>query len=88
MYKCLISEFLESIFLERGLSKNTISSYRSDLTKAKSIIGKNLSNINNSDLQKIIKFCSKNYSLKSQNRMVSSFIHLFLYSIFVYTLIS
>ena len=72
MYKCLISEFLESIFLERGLSKNTISSYRSDLTKAKSIIGKNLSNINNSDLQKIMKFCSKNYSLKSQNRMVSS----------------
>ena len=60
MYRCLISEFLESIFLERGLSKNTISSYRSDLTKAKSIIGKNLSNINNSDLQKIIKFCSKN----------------------------
>jgi len=72
MYKCLISEFLESIFLERGLSKNTISSYRSDLTKAKSIIGKNLSNINNSDLQKIIKFCSNNYSLKSQNRMISS----------------
>ncbi len=72
MYKCLISEFLESIFLERGLSKNTISSYRSDLTKAKSIIGKNLSNINNADLQKIIKFCSNNYSLKSQNRMVSS----------------
>ena len=72
MQKCLISEFVESIFLERGLSKNTISSYRSDLTKAKSIIGKNLSNINNSDLQKIIKFCSKNYSLKSQNRMVSS----------------
>ena len=72
MYKCLISEFLESIFLERGLSKNTISSYRSDLTKVKSIIGKNLSNINNSDLQKIIKFCSNNYSLKSQTRMISS----------------
>ena len=72
MYKCLIGEFLESIFLERGLSKNTISSYRSDLKKAKSIIGKNLSNMNNSDLQKIIKFCSNNYSLKSQNRMISS----------------
>ena len=72
MYKCLIDEFLESIFLERGLSKNTISSYRSDLKKAKSIIGKNLSNMNNSDLQKIIKFCSNNYSLKSQNRMISS----------------
>ena len=73
MSKCLINEFLESIFLEKGLSQNTISSYKSDLIKAKSIINKNnLSDINNSDLKKIITFWSINYSLKSQNRMISS----------------
>ena len=76
MSKCLINEFLENIYIEKGLSDNTIISYKNDLKKAKEIINnKHLSDINENDLQKIIKFWSRNYSLKSQNRMISSLKH-------------
>jgi len=76
MSKCLINDFLKNIYIEKGLSDNTIISYKNDLKKAKEIINnKYLSDINNNDLQKIIKFWSDNYSLKSQNRMISSLKH-------------
>ena len=76
MSKCLINEFLKNIYIEKGLSDNTIISYKNDLKKAKEIINnKHLSDINKNDLQKIIKFWSSNYSLKSQNRMISSLKH-------------
>ena len=76
MSKCLINEFLKNIYIEKGLSDNTIISYKNDLKKAKEIINnKHLSDINKNDLQKIIKFWSRNYSLKSQNRMISSLKH-------------
>ena len=76
MSKCLINEFLNNIYIEKGLSDNTLISYKNDLKKAKEIINnKHLSDINKNDLQKIIKFWSSNYSLKSQNRMISSLKH-------------
>ena len=76
MSKCLINEFLKNIYIEKGLADNTIISYKNDLKKANEIIkNKYLSDINNYDLQKIIKFWSDNYSLKSQNRMISSLKH-------------
>lgn len=76
MSKCLINEFLKNIYIEKGLADNTISSYKNDLKKAKEIINnKSLSDIDNNNLQKIIKFWSDNYSLKSQNRMISSLKH-------------
>jgi len=76
MSRCLINEFLKNIYIEKGLADNTIISYKNDLKKANEIIkNKYLSDINNYDLQKIIKFWSDNYSLKSQNRMISSLKH-------------
>ena len=76
MSSCLINEFLKNIYIEKGLADNTIISYKNDLKKANEIIkNKYLSDINNYDLQKIIKFWSSNYSLKSQNRMISSLKH-------------
>mgnify|MGYP001445446388 CR=1 FL=1 len=76
MSKCLINEFLKNIYIEKGLADNTIISYKNDLKKAKEIINyKYLSDIGNSDLQKIIKVWSNKYSLKSQNRMISSLKH-------------
>ena len=76
MSNCLINEFLKNIYIEKGLADNTIIGYKNDLKKANEIINnKHLSDINNNDLQKIIKFWSDNYSLKSQNRMISSLKH-------------
>ena len=76
MSKCLINEFLKNIYIEKGLADNTIISYKNDLKKANEIINnKYLSDIDNSDLRKIIKFWSNKYSLKSQNRMISSLKH-------------
>ena len=76
MSHCLINEFLKNIYIEKGLADNTIIGYKNDLKKANEIINnKHLSDINNNDLQKIIKFWSDNYSLKSQNRMISSLKH-------------
>ena len=57
MSRCLINEFLKNIYIEKGLADNTIISYKNDLKKANEIIkNKYLSDINNYDLQKIIKF--------------------------------
>ena len=76
MSRCLINEFLRNIYIEKGLADNTIISYKNDLKKANEIIkNKYLSDINNYDLQKIIKFWSDNYSQRSQNRMISSLKH-------------
>ena len=54
MSKCLINEFLKNIYIEKGLSDNTIISYKNDLKKAKEIINnKHLSDINENDRQRL-----------------------------------
>ena len=74
MTVCLIDEYLKSIYIEKGLSNNTISSYKSDLIQAEKIINrkKNLSEIDFNDLKKIIGHWSEKFSPKTQNRMISS----------------
>ena len=74
MTVCLIDEYLKSIYIEKGLSNNTISSYKSDLIQAEKIINrkKQLSEIDFSDLKKIVRCWSEKFSPKTQNRMLSS----------------
>ena len=74
MMLCLIDEYLKSIYIEKGLSNNTISSYKSDLKQAEKIISrkKNLSEIDFDDLKKIVRRWSEKFSPKTQNRMISS----------------
>ena len=56
MSKCLINDFLKNIYIEKGLSDNTIISYKNDLKKAKEIINnKHLSDINKKDPKDLIK---------------------------------
>ena len=51
MKDILVDEFLKNNFLERGLSENTLLSYRNDLKNAGKILqNKKLSDINNNDL--------------------------------------
>ena len=40
-YSSLIQDFLEHLFVERGLSNNTISSYKSDLEQFKEFLVSN-----------------------------------------------
>ena len=74
MTVCLIDEYLKCIYIEKGLSNNTISSYKSDLMQAEKIINrkKNLSELDFNDLKKIIGHWSEKFSPKTQNRMTSS----------------
>ena len=68
MKDILVEEFLKNNFLERGLSENTLLSYRSDLKNAGKILqNKKLSDIDNNDLNKIISSWSNVFSAKSQN---------------------
>ena len=73
MKDILVEEFLKNNFLEKGLSENTLLSYRSDLKNAGKILqNKKLSDIDNNDLNKIISSWSNVFSAKSQNRMIST----------------
>ena len=65
MKDILVEEFLKNNFLERGLSENTILSYRNDLKNAGKILqNKKLSDIDSSDLNKII---SSNLIIKANH---------------------
>ena len=80
MKDLLVEDFIKSIFLEKGLSENTLLSYRNDLNNAANIIkSKKLSDIDDNDLMKIISKWSKNFSVKSQNRMMSSLKQFFIW---------
>ena len=80
MKDILVEEFLKNNFLEKGLSENTLLSYRSDLKNAEKILqNKKLSDIDNKDLNKIISAWSNVFSAKSQNRMISSLKQFFIW---------
>ena len=80
MKDLLVEDFIKSIFLEKGLSENTLLSYRNDLNNAANILkSKKLSDIDDNDLMKIISKWSKNFSVKSQNRMMSSLKQFFIW---------
>ena len=70
----LIDQFLESILVEKGLSKNTIDSYRKDLYDAQTFLGKRveLYHLGLNDIKKILNFWSITLSPVSQARKISS----------------
>ena len=64
MKDLLVEDFIKSIFLEKGLSENTLLSYRNDLNNAANILkSKKLSDIDDNDLMKIISKWSKNKTM-------------------------
>ena len=70
----LIDQFLESILVEKGLSKNTIDSYRKDLYDAQTFLGKRveLYHLGLNDIKKILNLWSITLSPVSQARKISS----------------
>ena len=70
----LVDTFLDNIWLEDGLSKNTITSYRTDLNfLQKHFSSVELSNINSEQLYTFISYRSQNdYSSRSNARMIST----------------
>ena len=66
----LIEEFLRYLLIDKGYSKNTISSYKQDLDRfSKHFKNKNINSINNSDLKNYIK--SLDLNEKSISRTIS-----------------
>lgn len=70
----LVDTFLDNIWLEDGLSKNTISSYRTDLNFLQKYFSNiELSSINFEQLYNFISYRSQNnYSSRSNARMIST----------------
>ncbi|MGQ8367171.1 site-specific tyrosine recombinase XerD [Glaciecola sp. 1036] len=73
-----IDEFINMLWLERGLSKNTASAYRTDLTKFALFIqtyvgGGNLENATETQLQSYLEYrLSKQISQRSTSRFLST----------------
>jgi len=71
--KNIIKEYIIYLNYERGLSKNTINSYISDLKKFFSIVKKDYKNVDEEDIKKFIKkTLSKNISYRTLSRNISS----------------
>ncbi len=79
----LIEEYLTFLLLEKGLSKNSISSYQNDLEKFKSFLKKHHKDIEDvqlSDLNDfLIELESRGYSPSTRSRIVSAVRGFFLY---------
>tara|TARA_B100001057_G_C22712897_1_gene896539 strand:+ start:180 stop:1094 length:915 start_codon:yes stop_codon:yes gene_type:complete len=69
----LLEGYIEYLFANKNLSKNTILSYRDDLKKFLSFIEHNdLKKLENNIIHSYVKFLSKNFSPKSHSRKLSS----------------
>ena len=69
----LVEGYIEYLFANKNLSKNTILSYKDDLKKFISFIEQNdLKKLENNIIQDYVKFLSKNFSPKSHSRKLSS----------------
>ncbi len=69
----LVEGYIEYLFANKNLSKNTIQSYKDDLKKFISFIEQNdLKKLENNIIQNYVKFLSKNFSPKSHSRKLSS----------------
>ena len=76
--------FLDSMFIEKGLSKNTVSSYKSDILDAFNWSMLNhkvsLKKIKNYEIEAYIKYLfDKNYKSTTVNRKISSLKAFFLF---------
>ena len=56
--KLLIESFLDSIWLEKNVSQNTLQSYRNDLIKFESFLSKGGKNVLNADHLTILSYLS------------------------------
>ncbi len=74
--KLLIETFLDSLWLEKNLSQNTLSSYKNDLQKFRNFLEKNNKTVLNADHFLILSFLSmlldQGFSSKTVSRNISS----------------
>ena len=79
----IIRSFLDSLYIEKGLSKNTVSSYKNDISSFLSWLNKKQINYQQVSGKNINEFISNlfNSSLKSSsiNRKISSIKHFYLF---------
>lgn len=79
----IIRSFLNSLYIEKGLSKNTVSSYENDISSFLSWLNKKQKNYQHVSSKDINKFISNlfNSGLKSSsiNRKISSIKHFYLF---------
>ncbi|VAW89356.1 Site-specific tyrosine recombinase XerD [hydrothermal vent metagenome] len=79
----LIDRFLDALWMERGLSKNTLAAYRSDLQKLSSWLASNnssLINVERNDLLAYLAHCvSKGMHVRSSARILSTMRRLYQY---------
>ncbi len=73
--KLLIETFLDSLWLEKNLSQNTLSSYKNDLQKFRNFLEKNNKTVLNADHFLILSFLSmlldQGFSSKTISRNIS-----------------
>ena len=85
--KLLIETFLDSLWLEKNLSQNTLESYKNDLNKFRNFLEKNNKSVLKADHFLILSFLSflldKGYSSKTVSRNISSLKSFFKYLISV-----
>ena len=67
-----IDEFIDYLRYEKKYSENTINSYKRDLIKSKTIIKKDFTKLDKKDVQTIIQRLSKEESLNSVSRCIST----------------
>ena len=74
--KLLIETFLDSLWLEKNLSQNTLESYKNDLNKFRNFLEKNSKSVIKADHFLILSFLSflldKGFSSKTVSRNISS----------------
>ena len=85
--KLLIETFLDSLWLEKNLSQNTLESYKNDLSKFRNFLEKNNKTVLKADHFLILSFLSflldKGFSSKTVSRNISSLKSFFKYLISV-----
>ena len=85
--KLLIETFLDSLWLEKNLSQNTLESYKNDLNKFRNFLEKNSKSVIKADHFLILSFLSflldKGFSSKTVSRNISSLKSFFKYLISV-----
>ena len=76
----LIEKYIEFIFAQKNLAKNTVASYENDLSEFAKFIGNNdFLDLNVSEFKKYVSYLSKNFSPSSHCRKLSSVKNFFLY---------
>tara|TARA_Y100000813_G_C24129342_1_gene336776 strand:+ start:178 stop:1092 length:915 start_codon:yes stop_codon:yes gene_type:complete len=76
----LIEKYIEFIFAQKNLAKNTVFSYKNDLTEFAKFVGNDdFLNLTVNKFKRYVNFLSKNFSPSSHCRKLSSIKNFFLY---------